>query len=148
MKIYLGADHGGFELKEKIKQWLTHWHYQYEDLGNTVFDKDDDYPQFAFKVAEKVAKEPQALGILLCRSAAGMVIAANKVKGARAVAVFDLKSAIHSKEHNNANILGLSGDWLSEDQASQILKAWLKTPFSQDERHQRRIRQIDNYKGK
>ena len=87
--IYLGADHGGFKLKEKIKQWLSEWKLPYEDLGAHKLDPEDDYPQFAFTVAEKVAQaddmtqawEKRAKGILVCRSAAGMVIAANKVKG-------------------------------------------------------------------
>lgn len=145
MKIYLGADHGGFELKEKIKGWLTEWGYEIEDLGNTVIDENDDYPDFAFKVAESVAKNPESRGILACRSAAGMVIATNKIKRIRAVAAFDVVSAKHSREHNNANVLALSGDWMDETTAREIVRVWLETPFSKEERHQRRLDKIRKY---
>ena len=148
--IYLGADHGGFKLKEKIKQWLSEWKLPYEDLGAHKLDPEDDYPQFAFTVAEKVAQaddmtqawKKRAKGVLVCRSAAGVVIAANKIKDIRAVAVTDLKSAKHSREHNDANVLGLSGDWMSEAQAKDIVKVWLDTEFSHEKRHERRVDQI------
>lgn len=148
--IYLGVDHGGFPLKEKIKAWLNEWKLAYKDLGAHTFDPEDDYPRFAFAVAEKVsieddARQPwtkRAKGILACRSAAGMVIAANKVKDVRAVVVSDLKSAKHSREHNDANIICLSGDWTSEAEAKDILKVWLGTEFSKELRHARRINQI------
>lgn len=141
--IYIGADHGGFELKQHILIWLTEWGMSYEDLGAHQFDAADDYPQFAFGVAEKVAVIPaEHRGILACRSAAGVIIAANKVKGIRAVAVSDVKSAQHSREHNDANVIGLSGDWMTTEQAKETLKVWLTTPFSDDERHLRRIQQI------
>ncbi len=159
--IYLGADHGGFELKEKIKEWLTQNHYRFEDLGNVTLDPGDDYPEIAFKVAEKVAGEEKRLGnrqqatgnswkdgqkgVLLCRSAAGMVIAANKVKGIRAVAAFDKESAEHSRKHNNSNILALSGDRLSDLNVFAILKVWLETEFSNHERHVRRLKEIEKY---
>lgn len=145
MKIYLGADHGGFELKEKIKTWLTEWGYEFEDLGNTINDPEDDYPDFAFKVAEAVSKNPESRGVLACRSAAGMVMAANKIKRIRAVAAFDVTSAKHSREHNDANVLGLSGDWMDEETAQEILRVFLETPFSGEERHQRRIEKIKKY---
>lgn len=166
--IYLGADHGGFELKEKIKKWLTQNHYSFEDVGNAAFDPGDDYPEIAFKVAEKVAGEgkkfsnrQQAIdsrqqaagnsfkdepkGVLLCRSAAGMVIAANKVKGIRAVSAFDKESAEHSRKHNNSNILALSGDRLNNFEAFDILKAWLETQFCNLERYVRRLKAIEEY---
>jgi len=161
--IYLGADHGGFKLKEEIKKWLSRWGYQWEDLGNKFYDKEDDYPKFAFAVAKRVALEERKLfskeskfelyqtkipwkerpkGIIACRSAAGMVIAANKVEGARCAAVFDLESAKHCREHNDVNVLALAGDWLDEAKAKKILAVWLDTEFSFEERHIRRLRQI------
>ncbi|MBI2029202.1 RpiB/LacA/LacB family sugar-phosphate isomerase [Candidatus Gottesmanbacteria bacterium] len=145
MKVYLGADHGGFELKEKIKEQLVSEGYEVLDLGNDHFDFQDDYPDFAFKVAEAVSKDLESRGILFCRSAAGMIIAANKVKNVRATAVWDLKSAIHSRDNNDANIIGLSGDWLSDDEAREIVKIWLTTKFNQEKRHVRRIEKISNY---
>lgn len=154
--IYLGADHGGFDLKEKIKKWLTKWGYEYEDLGNVLYEKEDDYPSFAIEVAKKVALEEEGQkyptpwskrpkGVITCRSAAGMVIAANKVKGARAATAFDARSAKHSREHNDANVLALSGDWLDEYTAKKILKVWLETEFSGAERHVRRLKEIGEY---
>lgn len=155
--IYLGSDHGGFDLKEKIKKWLIAWEYAWEDLGNRLYDQEDDYPKYAFLVARKVAEEEKkgkvyptpwkerAKGILCCRSAAGMVIAANKIPGARATTAFDLRSARHCRLHNDVNILALSGDWLEEYQAKEILKAWLETEFEGAERHVRRLREIEEY---
>ena len=148
--IYIGADHGGYELKEKIKKWLSEWKLKYTDCGADTVDPEDDYPQFAFTVAEAVGREDdmtkswskRTKGILVCRSAGGMVIAANKVKDVRAIAVTDIKSAKHSREHNDANILGLSGDWMDEKQAKEIVKMWLDTEFFGEVRHKRRIDQI------
>ena len=142
--IYLGSDHGGFELKEKVKLWLTEWGYEFEDLGNLKLEQDDDYPEYAFAVAKKVAEDDEVnRGILICRSAVGMVIAANKIKKARAAAVYDETMARLSREHNNANIIGLSGDRLNDDQAKKIIKIFLKTKFSGEARHRRRVFTID-----
>jgi len=130
--IFLGADHGGFQLKEKVKLWLKEWGYEYQDMGNEKLEEGDDYPAFAFRVAEHVAEDEkegrEAQGILICRSAVGMVIAANKVHGARAAAIYDEKMTVKSREHNNSNIIALSGDNLTEDEAKKILKIWLETP--------------------
>lgn len=155
--IYLGSDHGGFDLKEKIKKWLTRWGYAWEDVGNTLYDKEDDYPKFAIAVAQKVAEsekagniypknwKERAKGVITCRSAAGMMIAANKVKGARASTAFDKRSAGHCRLHNDVNVLALSGDWLDEYSAKSILKIWLETEFSGEERHVRRLKQIEEF---
>ncbi|MBI2616626.1 RpiB/LacA/LacB family sugar-phosphate isomerase [Candidatus Gottesmanbacteria bacterium] len=155
--IYIGSDHGGFDLKEKIKGWLKTWGYSVEDVGNAMYDKEDDYPQFAFLVGQKVSLDEKkgirfpyhwkdrSKGILCCRSAAGMVVAANKVSGARAALAFDVRSARHCREHNDVNILALSGDWLEEHEAKKILKTWLDTEFSGEERHVRRLKQIEEY---
>ena len=142
--IYLGADHGGFNLKKNIKSFLKESGYEYEDMGNLEYDKDDDYPDYAFKVAEKVAQGNNK-GVLLCRSSGGMIMAANKVKGVRAVSVTDEKSAKHAVQHNNANIIALSGDWISENQAKKIVKLFLTTTFGKEKRHRRRIKKIEKY---
>lgn len=156
--VYLGSDHGGFDLKEKIKKWLTGWGYAWEDMGNTYYDQEDDYPQYAFLVAEKVAAEEKngksypmiwrdrPKGILCCRSAVGMVIAANKVQGGRAVVSFNPKYSKLCREHNDSNIIAFGGDWLEEYQAKKILKMWLETEFTGEERHVRRLKQIEEYK--
>ncbi len=152
--IVMGADHGGYKLKEELKPFLRQLGYQVEDVG-TNSEESCDYPDYAIKVAEIVGKAdkvlspfPSAAGILLCRSAAGMMIAANKVKGVRAVAALDETAAKHSREHNAANVLGLSGDWTTVGQAKQILKAWLETPFSMEERHARRLQKIAEFEKK
>jgi ribose 5-phosphate isomerase B len=144
--IYLGADHGGFSLKEQLKNWLTEWHISFTDLGAHRLDAEDDYPEFALAVAQAVAADPaQHKGILACRSAAGVIIAANKVKKIRAVAPANATAAQHSREHNDANVLGLSGDWLTVDSAKVLVQQWLNTPFSSEARHQRRIDQISQF---
>ncbi|MBI3051543.1 RpiB/LacA/LacB family sugar-phosphate isomerase [Candidatus Woesearchaeota archaeon] len=154
MKVHLGCDHGGFSLKEALKKHLSSKGYDVSDEGAHRLDPQDDYVDFALKVAKKVGvAEGKALfqdkvrGILLCRSAAGMVIAANKVKGVRAVAAFDEESARHSREHNAANVLGLSGDWMEEKKALHLADVWLSTSFSNEERHSRRLRKIAGFEG-
>lgn len=145
MKIYLGADHGGFELKEKVKAWLTQWGQEYVDCGNTLFEPEDDYPDFAFKVGESVAKDRGSLGIVICRSSLGMVTCANKVKGVRAASCNDTKSTHHAKHNDDMNVLGLSGDWTGDIQAKEIVKMFVDTPFSEEDRHKRRVEKIRKY---
>jgi len=144
-KVILGADHGGYKLKESLKPFIKDLGFEIEDLG-TNSGESVDYPEYAAAVGRKVA-QGDGMGILMCRSAAGMVMAANKIKGVRAAAAFDVKSAEHSRSHNDANILALSGDWLSEEQAKEVTKAWLETPFSKEERHARRIKEIAALEG-
>jgi len=151
--IYLGSDHGGFPLKEKVKVWLKEWNLSYEDCGAATLDPEDDYPQFAIAVAEKVAVDweiphpwtEQSKGILFCRSSGGVVITANKVPKVRAVAAWDEKSAGHAREHNNANIIAIAGDWTDDETAKKIVEKFLHTDFSKEERHVRRIQQISEY---
>ncbi len=145
MRVYLGADHGGFELKERAKEWLSEWGYEYVDLGNLTHDPGDDYPDFAFKVAEAVGADSGSLGVVLCRSSQGVVVAANKVKGVRAASVFDVKGAKHARNNDDINVLGLSGDWLSVTEAREVIKVFLETPFSKDARHVRRVEKIESY---
>ncbi len=140
-KIYLGSDHAGFALKEKIKRWLEKNQYPYQDLGNFVLDVTDDYPDFAVKVAKAVTSK-KTFGILLCGSAQGMCITANKIKGARAVVPFSLKEARLAREHNDANIICLSGWYFHFHKATQLLQKFLTTPFSKEARHVRRLNKI------
>ncbi|GMR19398.1 MAG: ribose 5-phosphate isomerase B [Patescibacteria group bacterium] len=143
--IYLGADHRGFELKEKIKSWLADWGYQFEDLGNAVFDKTDDYPDFASAVARKVSENPEEnRGILLCGSGVGVDITANKFKGVRSALVWsdDEELVKQSRSHDNSNVLSLPADHLMDKQTQKIVKLWLETPFSEEERHVRRLKKI------
>jgi ribose 5-phosphate isomerase B len=148
MKIYLAADHGGFKMKEDVKQWLTSEGHDVEDCGNFEMNPDDDYPTFAFDAAEKVARSSEkAFGILFCRSGGGMVIAANKVKGIRAVDVFDMTSAIHARTNNNANVMSLGADWMDPGEARLVIKNFIETEFLGEERHSRRIDMITAKEG-
>ncbi|KKR46356.1 MAG: Ribose 5-phosphate isomerase [Parcubacteria group bacterium GW2011_GWB1_40_14] len=144
MKVYIGADHGGFKLKEKAKHKLVEWGFDVEDMGAKTLDPDDDYPEFAYAVAKKVSENLSASrGILLCRSGVGMDIVANKVKGIRSAQVFNEEMAKKSREHEDANVLTIATDYLPEENVLFILKIWLETPFSGDERHVRRLKQIE-----
>lgn len=153
--IYLGADHAGFELKEKIKAYLKKKKQSVRDLGAWTFNKDDDYPDFAIPVAEMVVKT-DSKGIVFCGSAEGVCIAANKVKGARAVAPRDVQTAIFSRAHNDANVLCLAGGktvdkssmGMSFPAAKKIIDAWLKTDFSGETRHVRRLNKIERYESR
>ncbi len=148
MKIFLGADHGGFQSKEALKSWLQDCEHEVVDCGAYELDPTDDYPIMAETVSRAVSADEQesqsSVGILICRSGGGMVIAANKIAGIRAVEVFDESSARHAKEHNNANVISLAADWHDLDQLKKITQAFLETRFTQEERHQRRLQQISN----
>jgi len=143
--IYLGADHAGFKLKEQIKKYLQAQKLKFQDLGNFKFVKDDDYPEFGLKVAKAVAKTPQNRGILICGSSFGICIVANKVKGIRAVSICNIKDAKLSREHNDANVLCLSGCDLKSEMAKKIINSWLRTKFSKAKRHLRRLAIIKRY---
>lgn len=148
--IYLGADHRGFKLKETLKAFLEEEGYEFGDLGNTVHDPNDDYPDFAAAVAQKVSENPKEnKGILLCATGVGMNIVANKFRGVRSAVVWsDSKELIRcSREHSDSNALSLPAGYLTEDQAKRIVKLWLETPFSGEERHQRRIQKIRDLEG-
>jgi len=141
LKIYLGADHAGFALKEKLKIYFDKIGIGYEDFGGNG-EKGDDYPDFAFKVASRVAQEKRARGILICGTGTGMVIVANKVKGIRAAAAYDSYSAKMAKSHNNVNVLCLRGRKFLDDENLRLVKIWLKEKFSRGERHQRRLEKL------
>lgn len=146
--IYLGADHSGFKLKEQIKKFLSIKKFKFIDLGNFKLEKNDDYPDFGYKVAKAVAKNPHNRGILICGTSFGVCIVANKVKGIRAVSVCNSKDARLSRQHNDANVLCLSGWDLKLDLAKKIIQAWLNTFFIKMIRHQRRVKQIKKIEAK
>ncbi len=140
MKIAIGADHAGFELKEKIKQRLAQQGIEVQDQG-TVSNESVDYPDFARKVGEQVAAHQVDYGVLVCGSGIGMSIAANKVPGVRAANVTTEYEAQMSREHNDANVLAVGARILQDDQAFAIVDKWLHTPFAGG-RHQRRVDKI------
>jgi ribose 5-phosphate isomerase B len=140
MKIAVGADHAGFPLKEKVKQWLLEQGIQVDDQG-TNSGEAVDYPDYARKVAEEVASKKVDRGVLVCGTGMGMAIAANKVPGVRAANPHTVHEAQMSREHNDANVLTLGGRTMTDDQAHSILDAWLRTKFAGG-RHQRRVDKI------
>lgn len=139
--IYLGSDHAGYKLKEFLKKHLDRKKVKYKDLG-TYSEESVDYPDYAYKVGRKVAKEKGAKGILVCGTGVGMCIAANKVKGVRAAVVYDKYSAVMSREHNDANILCLRGRGVDFKKQTKLTDMWLSTKFSGEKRHIRRINKI------
>ncbi|MEE3350376.1 MAG: ribose 5-phosphate isomerase B [Candidatus Gastranaerophilaceae bacterium] len=142
MKIALGADHGGFEYKNKISDMLQNEGYDVTDFG-TYSQESCDYPIFAKKVAEAVSGGLYDRGILICGTGIGMSIAANKFKGIRAALCSDTFSAKATREHNDSNILCMGARVISFEKAEEITRIWLETPFSQEERHIRRIGMIE-----
>ena len=140
MKIALGSDHAGFELKEKIKQRLAAEGITVDDRGTTS-TVSVDYPDYARAVAEEVAANQADLGILVCSTGIGMSIAANKVPGIRAAKVDTEFEAERSREHNDANVLALGASVIDDDVASKIVDKWLATPFAGG-RHERRVEKI------
>lgn len=140
MKIALGADHAGYELKNRIKQHLSDGGYEIQDEG-TNSSESVDYPDFAMKVAEDVAEGRAALGVLVCGTGIGMAISANKVPGIRAANCDTGLEAQLSREHNDANVLTLGARLLDPHTALALVDTWLKTPFAGG-RHQRRVDKI------
>jgi len=140
MKIALGSDHAGFELKEDLRSYLAEMKVDALDLG--TYSKDSvDYPDVAVKVAEKVARGEVERGLLICGTGIGMSIVANRFAGVRAALCHDLYTARISREHNNANILALGGRLIGKGLAREILKVFLETEF-QGGRHERRVKKI------
>jgi ribose 5-phosphate isomerase B len=143
MTIYLGADHGGFKLKEEIKKWLKEWHVDFKDMGAAEFQDGDDYPDFAWPVAMKVGMEPKAIGILVCRSGQGVCIVANKARNARAALSWNVQTAHAARNDDDANILCLPADYLTVDAVKKIIHEFLNTPFNhKDEKYQRRVTKV------
>lgn len=140
-KIIIGSDHAGFKLKEKIKTYLKQLKYDAEDLG-TYSNETVDYPLIGEKVAKKLV-ETKSIGILICGTGIGMSMVANKIKGMRAALCYDEFTAKVAREHNNANILCFGARTKSAKNYKKIIKTFLGTPFSKEERHRRRVKQMD-----
>jgi ribose 5-phosphate isomerase B len=138
--VAIGADHGGFELKEQLKEHLRDWGYKIVDLG-TCSAEAVDYPDFAEAVGKAVASGEAWLGIVLDSAGIGSAIAANKVPGVRAALCYDRATARNSREHNDANVLTLGATLISPENAREIVALWLSTPFAGG-RHQRRVDKI------
>jgi len=149
MKIFLGADHGGFELKNQVREHVTHRGFEVEDCGAETLEPGDDYPQYAYAVAAKILGEEDdaAIGILICRSGEGMAMAANRVHGIRAAVVWSEALARETRRDNHANVLSLPSDFIDIETALSIVEGFLDEKYSDDERHIRRIKQIEELYG-
>jgi len=143
--LYLGADHRGYNLKEKIKDWLLSQNQVFEDLGIFQPDLEDDYPDFGEKVGRAVSTSLEGKrGIALCGSGAGICVAANKIRGIRAALAVSPEMARVIRNDDDINILCLASDFTDEETAIRIVEIFLKTPFGGQERHKRRIEKIKN----
>ncbi|HJN85404.1 MAG TPA: RpiB/LacA/LacB family sugar-phosphate isomerase [Patescibacteria group bacterium] len=144
MNIYIGADHAGYDLKEQLEAYLLGGEHKVKDLGNIEYDKNDDYPFYADKVAEAVAADPGSRGILSCGNAEGVTIVANKTKGVRAALGFSVEAAKTTRADDDANIICLPGRMMTYDDAIKIVDMFLNTPFSNEPRHKRRLEQLED----
>ena len=145
MRIHIGADHAGLELKAELIKHLQSKGHEVTDHGPYEYDALDDYPDFCIPAAEAVAKDSNSLGIVIGGSGNGEQIAANKVKGIRAALAWNTTTAKLAREHNNANVVAVGGRMHSIDECKAIIDAYLAEPFSNDERHVRCINKIAAY---
>lgn len=145
MKIFLASDHAGFELKKMLHDELSKSGLDVIDKGPIAYNPDDDYPNYIEDAAEEVSKDTASKGIIIGGSGQGEAIVANRFPHVRAVVFYGGDSEIIklSREHNDANILSLGARFISDDEALVAVKLWLSTPFSNEERHVRRIKEID-----
>lgn len=144
MKLFIASDHGGFELKHKIIEFIkSKFDYEIEDLGPYQLDPSDDYPIYAKKLSTNILEESGSLGILICKTGIGMSIAANRYSGIFAALCTTKEHAVRSRQHENANVLCLDSEFIEENTNKEITELFLSTPFSKEERHVRRINQID-----
>ena len=145
MRVYLGSDHAGFELKARLIDWLTSAGHEPVDCGPHAYVADDDYPPYVMAAAHGVATDPGSLGIVIGGSGNGEQIASNKIPGIRAALAFSDETAQLARQHNDANVLSLGARMYSEDEAVGFAKVFLSTPFSTEPRHARRLAEIADY---
>ena len=145
MRVHLGSDHAGLELKDSLVGWLRENGHEPVDHGAHAFDPLDDYPPFVLHAASAVAAEPGSLGVVIGGSGNGEQIAANKVQGVRAALAWSEETARLAREHNDANVVGVGARMHSTAEATRLVEVFIATPFSGDERHARRLRQVGDY---
>ncbi len=145
MRVHLGSDHAGLELKEHLLSWLRDNGHEPVDHGPFVYDPVDDYPVFCIRAAEGVAEDPGSIGVVIGGSGNGEQIAANKVEGVRAALVWNADIAVLAREHNDANVISVGGRMHSVEDMTHFVDVFIRTPFSGDERHARRIAMVSAY---
>ncbi|HET9859267.1 MAG TPA: ribose-5-phosphate isomerase [Nocardioidaceae bacterium] len=149
MRVHLGSDHAGLELKDHLLNWLVDQGHEAVDHGPFVYDAADDYPVFCLRAAEAVAADRQdgmdSLGIVIGGSGNGEQMAANKVTGIRAALVWSEETATLAREHNDANVISVGGRMHTEQEMTRFIEVFLGTPYSDEERHTRRIGMLAEY---
>ena len=145
MRVYLGSDHAGFELKGHLLAWLSQAGHEPVDCGPPAYHEDDDYPPYVMKAAQSVVADPGSLGIVIGGSGNGEAIAANKVPGVRAAVAWTAATAQLGRQHNDANVLSLGARMYPIDNAVAFTKVFVETPFSGAPRHARRLAEIATY---
>ncbi|KAA2265256.1 ribose-5-phosphate isomerase [Solihabitans fulvus] len=145
MRVYLGSDHAGFELKAHLVQHLRGLGHDVVDVGPEAYDAEDDYPPFCIETARRVVADEGSLGVVIGGSGNGEQIAANKVPGCRAALAWSTETASLSRQHNNAQVVGIGARMHSTEQATEIVEAFLATEFSTEPRHARRIEILTEY---
>jgi ribose 5-phosphate isomerase B len=145
MRVYLGSDHAGFELKTHLANYLTTRGYDVVDVGPASYDPDDDYPAFCIATGLRVVEDPGSLAVVIGGSGNGEQIAANKVIGVRAALAWNPETARLAREHNDANVVAIGARQHPLDEATALVEVFLATPFSGNERHARRIAQVAEY---
>jgi ribose 5-phosphate isomerase B len=145
MRVYLGSDHAGYELKNHLVEWLGAHGHDPVDCGPRAYDDQDDYPPFCLRTAQRAAADPDSLGVVIGGSGNGEQIAANKVKGVRAALAWSEETARLGREHNNANVLSVGSRMHTRDEATSFVEVFLSTPYSGAERHTRRIDMLTAY---
>ena len=145
MRIHVASDHAGYELKVALVEHLRAAGHDVVDHGADTYDALDDYPPFCFAAGEAVVADPGSLGVVIGGSGNGEQIAANKVPGVRAALVWNTSTAQLARQHNDANVVSIGARQHSDDEATDLVLEFLKTPFSHDERHVRRIGLVSDY---
>lgn len=145
MRVHLGSDHAGLELKEHLLNWLADQGHEVVDHGPFVYDALDDYPVFCLRAAEAVADERDSFGVVIGGSGNGEQIAANKVRGIRAALVWSEETAVLAREHNDANVISVGGRMHTLEEMTRFIEVFLGTAYSDEERHTRRIGMLTDY---
>jgi ribose 5-phosphate isomerase B len=145
VRVYLGSDHAGFELKAHLVKHLAGAGHEVVDVGPAVYDAEDDYPPYCVEAARRAVADEGSLGVVIGGSGNGEQIAANKVPGCRAVLAYNTETASLGRAHNDAQVVAVGGRMHSTEEATAIVEAFLLTPFSGEERHARRIRLLADY---
>ncbi|MEW9530077.1 ribose-5-phosphate isomerase [Microbispora sp. NPDC049125] len=145
MRVYIGADHAGYELKNHLVSWLREQGHDVRDCGPAGYDAEDDYPPFVLRAAAGVMADPGSLGVVIGGSGNGEQIAANKVPGVRAALAWSEETATLARQHNDANVVSLGARMHTPEQAVRFVELFLATPFSGEERHARRIGLLADY---